>query len=119
MAGVYLQQIVALIADYIFVNLPTSILNSMGAHEFLIFLLADSVGAAISLVLQFVPVIGALYLLLSILEETGYISRAAFLLDRFMSVIAMSGKSFLPLVTGFGCNVPSIVATRFIENKKE
>ncbi len=75
-------------------------------------LLADGVGGGITLVATFIPVIAFLYLGLSFLEDSGYMSRAAFIADRVMSGIGLPGNAFVPLIVGFGCNVPAVMATR-------
>lgn len=75
--------------------------------------------AGVGGVLTFVPLMAFLYFMLSILEETGYMSRIAFLFDRSMRVFHLSGKSFVSLLLGFGCNVPAIYATRTLDNEKQ
>ncbi|MFN3568613.1 MAG: nucleoside recognition domain-containing protein, partial [Caldimicrobium sp.] len=70
-------------------------------------------------VLTFVPLIAAIYFMLSLLEFSGYLPRVAFLMDRFMHRIGLHGKSLVPLLLGFGCNVPAIVATRTLETKRD
>jgi ferrous iron transport protein B len=70
-------------------------------------------------VLSFIPVIFLLYIALSILEDSGYMARAAFVMDRLMHRIGLHGRSFVPLMLGFGCSVPAIMATRTIENPKD
>ncbi len=82
-------------------------------------LLTDGVLAGVGGVLVFVPVLIALYLALAVLEDSGYMTRAAFIMDRLMHTIGLHGKSFLPLVVGFGCNVPALYATRTLENEKD
>ena len=80
-------------------------------------LLVDGIIGGVSGVLVFLPNILILYFFLSLLESTGYMARAAFLMDKIMHFIGLHGRSFIPLVMGFGCNVPAIMATRTIENK--
>lgn len=70
-------------------------------------------------VLAFVPVLMALYLGLGLLEDSGYMARAAFVIDRLMHALGLHGKSFLPMIVGFGCSVPGIYATRTMENARE
>ena len=81
-------------------------------------LLVDGIIAGCGSVLVFLPNILILYFFISILEDTGYMSRAAFIVDKLMHRIGLHGKSFIPMVMGFGCNVPAIMATRAIENRK-
>lgn len=80
-------------------------------------LIVDGVIGGVGGVLVFLPNILILYLFLSLLESTGYMARAAFLMDKIMHFIGLHGRSFIPLIMGFGCNVPAIMATRTIENK--
>lgn len=82
-------------------------------------LMIDGVIAGVGGVLVFVPVLLFLYLALAILEDTGYMARAAFVMDRLMHYLGLHGKSFLPMLIGFGCTVPAIYATRTLENKKD
>ena len=82
-------------------------------------LLVDGIIAGVGGVLVFVPVLMTLYLAIAILEDTGYMARAAFVMDRAMSRLGLHGKSFLPLLVGFGCTVPAIYATRTLENERD
>jgi ferrous iron transport protein B len=70
-------------------------------------------------VATFIPIIGFLFIFLSLLEDSGYMSRAAFVMDRFMCVIGLPGKSFVPMIVGFGCNVPAIIASRTLDNQRD
>ncbi|RRS07519.1 ferrous iron transport protein B [Pseudoalteromonas sp. J010] len=88
------------------------LLADVGAPQWLGVLLADGFGAGVQLVATFIPVIAVLYLCLSILEDSGYLSRAAFVIDRLMSSIGLPGNAFVPLIVGFGCNVPAVMAAR-------
>lgn len=81
-------------------------------------LLVDGIIAGVGSVLVFLPNILILYCFLSIMEDTGYMARAAFIMDKLMHRIGLHGKSFIPMVMGFGCNVPAIMATRAIESRK-
>ncbi len=81
-------------------------------------LLVDGVIAGVGSVLVFLPNILILYFFISILEDSGYMARAAFITDKLMHKIGLHGKSFIPMVMGFGCNVPAIMATRSIESRK-
>ena len=80
-------------------------------------LLIDGVIGGVGGVIVFLPNIVILYLFMSIMEDTGYMARAAFIMDRLMHLIGLHGKSFIPLVMGFGCNVPAVMATRTIESR--
>ena len=95
------------------------LLGGLGAPEWLTVLLAKGIGGGIQTVATFIPVIGFLYLFLSVLEDSGYMARAAFVMDRLMRAIGLPGKSFVPLIVGFGCNVPAIMATRTLEQRRD
>ncbi|MBL8130505.1 MAG: ferrous iron transport protein B [Anaerolineae bacterium] len=82
-------------------------------------LLVDGVIAGVGGVLVFVPLLVLLYITLGLLEDTGYMARAAFIMDRVMRLVGLHGKSFLPLLIGFGCTVPAIYATRTLENERD
>ena len=79
-------------------------------------LLVDGIIAGVGGVLVFIPVLAFLYMAIAVLEDSGYMARAAFVMDRFMQKLGLHGKSFLPMLVGFGCNVPAIYATRTLEN---
>ncbi|WPD75916.1 Fe(2+) transporter permease subunit FeoB [Dickeya fangzhongdai] len=95
------------------------LLLALHTPEWLKTLLADGVGGGIQTVSTFIPVIGCLYLFLSWLEDSGYMARAAFVMDRFMRSIGLPGKAFVPLIVGFGCNVPAVMATRTMERHSD
>jgi len=78
-----------------------------------------AVGGAFNILFSFIPVIFTMFLALAILEDSGYIARAAFLADRLMRGIGLPGKSFVPLLVGFGCTVPAILATRMLDSKRD
>ncbi|MBT72149.1 MAG: ferrous iron transport protein B [Gammaproteobacteria bacterium] len=88
------------------------LLQQISAPQWVTTLLAQGVGGGITLVATFIPVIGFLYLCLSVLEDSGYMSRAAFVIDRLMGGIGLPGNAFVPLIVGFGCNVPAVMAAR-------
>jgi len=94
-------------------------LNSLGAPLWLVTLLADGIGGGIQTVSTFIPVIAFLFLFLSILEDSGYMARAAFVVDRLMRFLGLPGKAFVPMLVGFGCNVPAIMAARTLDNEKD
>jgi ferrous iron transport protein B len=107
------------VAGAFFVEGMTALLAAAGAPDWLSLVLADGVGGGLQVVATFIPIIASLYLFLSVLEDTGYIARAAFVMDRFMRSIGLPGKAFVPLIVGFGCNVPAVMATRTLENERE
>jgi ferrous iron transport protein B len=93
--------------------------GSMIQHEELRSLVVDGIIAGVGAVLLFLPNIIILFLGIALLETTGYMSRVAFLLDGFFHRFGLHGKSFIPLVTGFGCSVPAYMATRTLKNEKD
>jgi ferrous iron transport protein B len=82
-------------------------------------LMVDGIIAGVGGVLVFVPIMLALYLVLAVLDDCGYMARAAMVMDRLMRKVGLHGKSFLPMVVGFGCSVPAIYATRTLENRRD
>ena len=82
-------------------------------------LIVDGIIGGVGSVLVFVPIIFILFFSMAILEDSGYMARAAFIMDRVMEKIGLHGKSFIPMILGFGCNVPAIMATRTIETKRD
>ncbi len=103
----------------VFVETVAWLLSLVSAPDWLITLIANGVGGGITLVSTFVPVIACLYLGLSILEDSGYMSRAAFVVDRFMAGIGLPGNAFVPLIVGFGCNVPAVMAARSLGRESD
>jgi ferrous iron transport protein B len=98
------------LGDFVRTSMPEGILTD---------LIVDGVIAGVGGVLVFLPQILLLFLFLSILEDTGYMSRAAFLLDRLMRGVGLHGKAFLPLLSSFACAIPGIMATRTIEDRRD
>lgn len=85
----------------------------------LVVLISNGIGGGIQVVATFIPIVGFLFIFLAMLEDSGYMSRAAFVVDRFMCIIGLPGKSFVPMIVGFGCNVPAIIATRTLDNRRD
>lgn len=96
-----------------------SLLNAVGASSFISDLILDGIVAGVGGVLVFVPQIFILFLFISILEDSGYMARVALVMDRLMESVGLNGKAFIPMMIGFGCNVPGIMAARTIETPKE
>lgn len=107
------------VSGTLFVDGLAALLASVGTPEWLILLLATGIGGGIQVVATFIPIIAFLYLFLSFLEDSGYMARAAFVMDRSMRTVGLPGKSFVPLIVGFGCNVPAIMATRTLEHHRD
>ena len=94
-------------------------LVGLGASELLRSFVLDGVIGGLGSVLVFIPNIFLLFLAISLLEDSGYMARAAYIMDRFMHTLGLHGKSFIPFLIGFGCNVPAIMATRTLENRRD
>jgi len=87
--------------------------------DWFVSLITSGIIGGVSGVLVFIPIIGILFLLLAILEDSGYLARVAYIMDKLMHKIGLHGKAFIPLILGFGCNVPGVMATRTLETKKD
>lgn len=94
-------------------------LSGLGASALLISFVKDGIIGGAGGVLSFIPIIGIMFLMITLLEDTGYMARVAYVMDSFMHKIGLHGKAFIPLILGFGCNVPGIMATRTLEKKKD
>ncbi len=103
----------------IFVDGFGALLEKMALPGWLIAILADGIGGGLQTVSTFIPPIFLIFLCLSFLEDSGYMSRAAFVMDHGLRKIGLPGKAFIPMLVGFGCNVPGITATRTLENRKD
>ena len=90
-----------------------------GAESILRSLLVDGIIHGVGAVLVFLPYILILFMAIAILEDTGYMARAAFIVDRWMHKVGLHGKSFIPLILGFGCTVPAMLATRVLESRRD
>lgn len=116
--GVILFNLMGLLTGTLF-GLITDGIVSLGAAEWAVSLIGDGVLGGIGGVLSFVPQILLLLLILSILEDTGYMARVAFILDKLFRRFGVSGRAFIPMVMGFGCSVPAIVNTRTLADERE
>ena len=96
----------------------SSVASSLMQDGWLKDLVVNGIIGGVGSVLVFLPNILLLYLFISLLEDSGYMARGAFIMDRLMHKIGLHGKSFIPMIMGFGCNVPAVMATRTIENRK-
>ncbi len=116
--GVWLQGLtevpIGWLADWI-----TGLLEGAGASPWVFGLLVDGIISGVGAVLSFVPQIMMLFLFLSILEDSGYMSRAAYIMDRLLRRFGLSGRAFLPMLMGFGCSVPAFMGTRTLETEKD
>ena len=105
----WIESLVAVISDFISNNMSEGPLKD---------LLIDGIIGGVGGVIVFLPNILILYLFISLMEDSGYMARAAFIMDKIMHKMGLHGKSFIPLIMGFGCNVPAVMASRTIENRK-
>lgn len=117
--GMAFQDFFDIASDTLFVQWVSHALAGAGVSPWLNALLADGLGRGINTIVTFIPVIGAMFLVLTFLEDSGYMARAAVVVDRGMQLLGLPGKSFVPLVVGFGCNVPAIMGARTLESKKD
>lgn len=106
-------------AGTIFVDGFGCLLESIGTPAWLKVILADGVGAGLQTVATFIPPIFFMFMCLAILEDSGYMARAAFVMDRLLRWLGLPGKSFVPMLVGFGCTVPAIMSTRTLESKRD
>ncbi len=102
-----------------FAELVSGGLESMGTNSFLTALIVDGIIGGVGAVVGFLPLIMVLFFLLSLLEDCGYMARVAIVMDRFFKVIGLSGKSIIPMVVGYGCAIPGVMATRTIKSEKQ
>lgn len=96
-----------------------SLLEAFHANEMIISLVIDGIIAGVGGILTFLPNIFILFLALAILEDSGYMSRVAYVMDTIMGRMGLSGRAFIPMLLGFGCTVPAIMASRTLENRKD
>ena len=117
--GKWLGDLMALFIDGVLSPGVAGWLAAIGAPQWVQGLLVDGIIAGVGGVLVFLPQIAVLFLFLSILEDTGYMSRAAFVMDRTLRHFGLSGKAFIPMLMGFGCTVPAVMGARTMENEKD
>lgn len=117
--GIFLKELCETFINTQTYSMVRSILNYAGVSPWLKSLILDAVIKGVGAVVSFLPQIVLLFTLLSLLEDCGYMSRAAFIMDRPMRKIGLSGKAFVPLIMGFGCTVPAVMGTKILESKKD
>lgn len=103
----------------LFVDGVHHLLGLVAAPDWLGAVLADGIGAGLQTVATFIPVVGCLFLFLAVLESSGYLARAAFVVDALMRRLGLPGKAFVPMLMGFGCTVPAVMATRTLNSERE
>ncbi|RST71949.1 ferrous iron transport protein B [Candidatus Aquarickettsia rohweri] len=115
--GVF-QEFFSLIAEATFIDIPLYIISKIYMSGW-INILIHGLGGAVQTIASFIPIIMAMYIFLSFLEDSGYIARSAVIANKMMKIVGLSGQSFLPLMVGFGCNVPAITGARMLSNHSE
>lgn len=96
-----------------------SLLVTINAADWVVSFVIDGIFGGIGTVIEFVPLILVLYTLMGLLEDSGYMARAAYIMDNLMRRLGLQGKTFISMIIGFGCNVPGVMATRTLDNKKD
>lgn len=96
-----------------------NLLININSPSWIVSFVKDGIFGGVGAVVEFVPLIVILYMLMGILEDSGYMARAAYVMDSIMRALGLQGKTFISMIVGFGCNVPGIMATRTLENKKD
>ncbi len=117
-AGAYLSDLLAAGIDMVTAAVNTALVN-YGINPVVRSLVIDGVFAGVGSVLSFLPIIVVLFFFLSILEDTGYMARVAFVMDKLLRKIGLSGRSFVPMLIGFGCSVPAIMASRTLSSERD
>ena len=117
--GAWLSDGIAWLVEDVLCPGVTGWLTAANAPAWLIGLLVDGLIAGVGGVLTFLPMIALLFLFLSVLEDSGYMARAAFVMDRTLRHFGLSGKAFIPMLMGFGCTVPAVMGARTMENEKD
>lgn len=116
--GTFLSDIMSSCVEYM-IGLIDGKLTALGINSVVHSLVVDGICNGVGSVLSFLPVIVTLFLFLSILEDTGYMARVAFIMDKLLRKIGLSGRSFVPMLIGFGCSVPAIMATRTLSSERD
>jgi ferrous iron transport protein B len=117
--GSALQDFFDISSDAIFVQGTTEVLTKVHTAPWLIAIISNGIGKGINTTITFIPVILMMFFCLSYLEDSGYLARAAFIVDRLMRAIGLPGKAFVPMIVGFGCNVPAVMGARTLNNKRD
>jgi len=110
----YLEEIIAITTEYV-----SDLMMRFEVNDLLHSLVIDGIFAGVGSVLSFLPLIVVLFFFLSFLEDSGYMARVAFLMDKLLRKIGLSGRSFVPMLIGFGCSVPAIMATRTLSSERD
>jgi ferrous iron transport protein B len=117
--GSFMTNCLDVLVNEKFLGFLKNVMLQYNVADWLIGLIVDGIAAGVGMVIVFLPQILLLFFFLSILEDSGYMARAAFIMDRLLRRFGLSGKSFVPMLMGFGCSVPAIMATRTLENERD
>lgn len=117
--GGALQQALSGVSNYFFDFFVNGWLDKLHAFSALKWVIVNGLGQGVTTMISFLPVMACMNLFLSLMESSGYMARVAFLFERIMRTIGLPGKAFLPLLIGFGCNVPAIMSARIVEGSRE
>lgn len=117
--GNFLRDVASWVITDWFAGVMTNFLSSVQAASWAQSLVVDGIIGGVGSVVSFLPQIMLLFTLLSLLEDSGYMARAAFIMDKLLRMIGLSGRAFVPMLMGFGCTVPAVMATRTLENQKD
>lgn len=116
--GAFLQNLLAMGIDALS-NVTDRALTAAGVNEVLHGLIIDGIFAGVGSVLSFLPIIVTLFFFLSLMEDSGYIARVAFFMDKLLRKIGLSGRSIVPMLIGFGCTVPAVMSTRTLPSERD
>lgn len=108
-----------ILSKSLFVQSPEWLLTYIHAPKWLVVMISQGIGQAFTTMVTFIPVLGIMYFLLSLMESSGYMARAAFVVDRLMRAMGLPGQAFVPMIVGFGCNVPAIMAARMMQTDRD
>ncbi len=116
--GAFLSDILTMGIDFV-IDVVDKGLESYGINPVVHSLVTDGILAGIGSVLSFLPIIVVLFFFLSLLEDTGYMARVSFVMDKLLRLVGLSGRSFVPMIIGFGCSVPAVMATRTLSSERD
>ena len=105
--------------EALFVQAPASLMHQAHLPNWLIAWVCNGIGRGINTTFTFIPVMASMYFFLALLEASGYMARAAFVVDKAMRYLGLPGKSFVPMIVGFGCNVPAVMAARMLDSERD
>ena len=117
--GGMLQKCLTLIGEALFIQGTAAILQILHAPTWVFMFLINGLGHGITTLIAFIPIVATIFYTMDLLEQSGYMSRAAFITDKIMRYLQLPGKAFIPLIISFGCNVPGILATRTLTSQRE